>query len=302
MFKRKSGKSFRVFFVLVIFVIGIAIALTFLTRENKSVSEKESASVRTPSSTATSTPPPTPSPLTQELEPKIEADLSPLQGDWSCYVKDLSTGETITYNDHKGPSASLIKLFTAGCYEQELSDGTIQATDASEQNEAMMISYSDNDAWVALETEIGQGSYSNGHQLVQQFARSHGFASTGRLVDENDNPDPEGGMNWTSVSDVGNCLDQIYNGTYVSKEASEKILNLMKQQVHVNKIPAGLPEGTICANKTGELDLTQNDAAIVYGPKKNYILVVMSDGMEDGDEAVQHIVDLSSEVYQFMEK
>lgn len=269
--------------------------------ENQSADQSVEKKQPPESAVPSSTPLPSPSPLAEQLEPEIESTLSSLQGEWSCYVKDLHTGETITYNSHKGHSASLIKLFTAGAYEQAVLDGSIQRTASADQNEALMISQSDNDAWVSLETAIGQGSYTRGHQLVQQFARSHGFSDTGRLVDENDNPDMDGGMNWTSVTDVGNCLDEIYSGTYVSKEASDRILDLMKQQVHVNKIPAGLPEGTICANKTGELDLTQNDAAIVYGPKTNYILVVMSDGMYNGEEAVGQIVSLSSMVYQFLE-
>ena len=66
--------------------------------------------------------------------------------------------------------------------------------------------------------------------------------------------------------------------------------------------PAGLPEGTLCANKTGETDTCQHDAAIVFGPEKDYILCVMSDGLEgeqEGEDAALLIRDISRTVYEF---
>lgn len=291
---------------IILLLLAVIACLIVILMHTISSSHKEVTSVqKTPVSTEevpveTSTPSPAPT-IQDTLQPQLESMISSLQGEWSVYVKDLSNDQEIILNDHKGHSASLIKLFTAGRYEQAIRDGELEETDAGDYNEALMISNSDNDAWVNLETIIGHGSYRNGYTSVTQFARSQGFSNTGRLVDQNDNWNGNGGMNWTSVKDVGTCLDEIYHGTYVDQQASEKILNLMKQQSHLNKIPAGLPAGTVCANKTGELDLTQNDAAIVYGPKTNYILVVMSDGMNDGNQAINEIIQISQTVWNAME-
>ncbi len=279
----------------------IVILIRMLSSSHEEVTSAQKTSVSTeemPVETSTPSPAPT---IQKTLQPQLESMISSLQGEWSVYVKDLSNDEEIVINDHEGHSASLIKLFTAGRYEQAIRDGELEETDVGDYNEALMISNSDNDAWVNLETIIGHGSYHNGYTSVTQFARSQGFSNTGRLVDQNDNWNGDGGMNWTSVKDVGTCLDEIYHGTYVDAQASEKILNLMKQQSHLNKIPAGLPAGTVCANKTGELELTQNDAAIVYGPKTNYILVVMSDGMNDGNQAINEIIQISQTVWNEME-
>ena len=57
-------------------------------------------------------------------------------------------------------------------------------------------------------------------------------------------------------------MERIYKGKCVSPEASEAFLTLLLNQEHVNKIPAGLPERTKCANKTGDTDEVQHDAAI----------------------------------------
>lgn len=291
---------------IIVLLIAVIVCLLVILMHTISSSQKEVTALPKPpvstEETPVETPTPSPTPTLQDtLQPQLESMISSLQGEWSIYVKDLSNNQEIILKDHKGHSASLIKLFTAGRYEQAIRDGELEETESGDYNEALMISNSDNDAWVNLETIIGYGSYRNGYTSVTQFARNEGFSNTGRLVDQNDNWNGNGGMNWTSVKDVGTCLDEIYHGTYVDQQASEKILNLMKQQTHLNKIPAGLPAGTVCANKTGELDLTQNDAAIVYGPKTNYILVVMSDGMNDGNQAINEIIQISQTVWNAME-
>lgn len=297
--KKKHTGIYIVLLLIAVIVCLLGILIHTISSSHSEVTSTPEAAASTPD-IPVETPVPSPT-LRDTLQPQLESMISSLEGEWSIYVKDLSSNEEIIINDHKGHSASLIKLFTAGRYEQAIRDGELQETDAGDYNEALMISNSDNDAWVNLETIIGHGSYRNGYTSVTQFARNEGFSSTGRLVDQNDNWNGNGGMNWTSVRDVGTCLDEIYHGTYVSADASEKILNLMKQQSHLNKIPAGLPAGTVCANKTGELDLTQNDAAIVYGPKTNYILVVMSDGMHDGNQAINEIIQISETVWNTME-
>ena len=73
------------------------------------------------------------------------------------------------------------------------------------------------------------------------------------------------------------------------------MLSLLKQQTRTSKIPAGVPYGIETANKTGELDYVQNDAAIVFA-ETPYILCVMSENVGAGS-AVSSIVNLSSDVY-----
>lgn len=70
----------------------------------------------------------------------------------------------------------------------------------------------------------------------------------------------------------------------------------MLNQQRTEKIPAGLPEGTKCANKTGEMNFTQHDAAIVYSPNATYIIVVMS---TDCGAAIGNIRDISKVTYDY---
>ena len=66
------------------------------------------------------------------------------------------------------------------------------------------------------------------------------------------------------------------------------------------KIPAGLPEGVSCGNKTGEMETTENDAAIVYAKDCDYILVVLSSDWNSKDQAISRIASMSEMVYEFL--
>ena len=78
---------------------------------------------------------------------------------------------------------------------------------------------------------------------------------------------------------------------------ADQMLNLLKQQQRIGKIPAGIPEGVETGNKTGELADVENDAAIVWAGETPYILCVMADQLTDTQAAREKIVALSSEIY-----
>ena len=223
----------------------------------------------------------------------MEEYLSGLEGDWAVYIRNLNTDEVLTINDHQMSSASLIKLFTAGCYFEETEAGRLEVSERSENDLEYMICWSDNDAWEDLETLIGHGDYNAGLGAVTSFANAHGFEDTGRLIGGDSIYSFEAD-NTTSVSDTGELLRQVYHKEFVSEEASERLLELMREQHIITKIPAGLPEGIESANKTGELSGIENDAAIVWGENTDYILVIMNDYNYIG---TQPVADLSEMIY-----
>ncbi|MGM9937931.1 MAG: serine hydrolase, partial [Candidatus Ornithomonoglobus sp.] len=92
---------------------------------------------------------------------------------------------------------------------------------------------------------------------------------------------------------------RILDGTIINPEYSAKILDLLKRQEVLHKIPAGVPEGIETANKTGELEYLEGDAAIVYAPSGTYILVIISQDMDDPGIAQSQIRNISSAVYNF---
>ena len=231
-----------------------------------------------------------------ELQEELSEELSQQEGDWALYLKRLDDGETIMINNHQMPSASLIKLFVAGRYEEAVMNHDIYPVEASDYWEEIMIRLSDNDAWVNLETYYGNNSYREGYMQTTAFAQKLGCTDSGRLIGA-EHPWDDDADNLTSVRDIGYVLEEIYNGTYVNAEASARILSYMKDQYYRHKIPSGLPPEVLCANKTGELGYTQNDSAIIYGDKCTYILVIMSSDGPGDQEAFDEIGHLSEMIY-----
>ena len=106
--------------------------------------------------------------------------------------------------------------------------------------------------------------------------------------------DWNGKENYTSACDCGKMLEEVLKGEYVSEEASERILEALRDQQRTSKIPAGVPGEVKTANKTGELDNVDNDAAIVWSPECTYILCIMS---SNTGGRIPEIRKLSSMVY-----
>lgn len=206
-------------------------------------------------------------------------------GDWSLYVKYLPTGESCSIDSRPMVAASLIKLFVAGACLEAAEKGEIQ--DQYEDSLWSMLSQSDNDAANRLINLLGMDK-------VNAFISGHGFADTqlNRLMLAGN-----GLENYTSVKDCADLLSQVYEGTFVSEAASERILSAMKEQRVRTKIPAGLPEDVICANKTGELSNVENDTAVIFAPGGDYIFCVMSDRVSPGT-AQNEIKEMSGLIYE----
>ena len=111
--------------------------------------------------------------------------------------------------------------------------------------------------------------------------------------------DPEH-FNQVTAKDCGKLLEDIYRRTWVSRGISNEIEDMLLAQQTRYKIPAGLPEGVLCGNKTGEMDATENDAAIIYAKDCDYILVVLSNDWSSKDQAITRIQSVSSMVYDYL--
>jgi beta-lactamase class A len=98
--------------------------------------------------------------------------------------------------------------------------------------------------------------------------------------------------NVTTPRDIGTLLYGIEHGsreglaTVASAASCRAMIDLLLGQEDKSKIPSGLPSGTPCANKTGEIDGVRNDAAIVdpYGDTP-FILVVLTRQLDDTSAA-----------------
>ena len=237
------------------------------------------------------------------LRKMIENRVKEYDGDWSVYVKNLSADESIVINDQPMKSASVMKLFIMGTVYKAMEAGELERTDEVMSLMNSMITVSDNEASNQLLYLLGDERYEDGIAKVDEFIREYGFSemtveyngfNNSATIMDSDN------FNQVSAQDCGKLLEDIYRRTWVNRSVSNEIEEMLLNQHTRYKIPAGLPEGVLCGNKTGEMDTTENDAAIIYAEDCDYILVVLSSDWNSKDEAISRIASLSGMVYEFL--
>lgn len=237
------------------------------------------------------------------LKEEITSRLDEYQGDWSVYIKDLSTGKTMEINEHTMESASLIKLYIAGAIYEQLASGTLTIDDTMNTALTDMIVVSDNESSNVLVRYLcdEDGDFQTGLAKVNDFIRRYGFSNTEQV---NGIADPslwvsDGRVNMTSAADCGRLLEMIYNGELASHYYSFRFETLLNKQEVNYKIPAALPDEAHISHKTGEVDDTENDTAIIYTPMGDYIFCILSTDLTDTDSAVEHIHEITRLVYDY---
>ncbi|MBN1153638.1 serine hydrolase [candidate division KSB1 bacterium] len=84
----------------------------------------------------------------------------------------------------------------------------------------------------------------------------------------------------------------------VDPGSCEEMINILVEQKYRGKIPALLPDDVIVANKTGNITNIDHDSAIILREgKPRYVLIVMTRGIKDHDEASGLIARVSKIIY-----
>jgi len=105
--------------------------------------------------------------------------------------------------------------------------------------------------------------------------------------------------NQTDALSMMQVLLSILEGSAGSEEACQQMIEILSQQKFRAKIPAGIPERIRVANKTGSISRIDHDAAIVFPwERKPYVLVVLTRGIENREDAERLIAGLSKVIYQ----
>lgn len=215
---------------------------------------------------------------TAGTDEKLQGVLSNLalpagNGTWSVYVCDLVNNTEGAIQDARMQAASLIKLYIMGAVYENYDSIIAQYGQSSvDSNLYSMITVSDNDAANTLVSYLGGGDSSAGMTVVNDFCSEKGYSSThmGRLLLASNQYDD----NYTSVSDCGHFLKEVYEGSKESDAHAQAEFDLLAAQTRRNKIPAQMPAGVSIANKTGELSDVENDAGIIYNSSNDLIIVL----------------------------
>jgi beta-lactamase class A len=225
------------------------------------------------------------------------------------YCRTLADSPPVfTFNENVVfPTASTIKtLIMATAYvEEERSPGTLQHHITTRRSNLIggsdfmatqpdgarlsvyelivpMITLSDNTASNYLIDYLGMpkiNAVGTSLDMTQTHLERH-FMDFAAIVEHNDNT--------TTPADMSKLLFAIASGaredtrTVCRPEHCKAMIGVMLRQTDRDKIPAGLPSGIPVANKTGELDGSRSDVAIVqpFGDSP-YILVLYSKWLQE---------------------
>jgi len=103
---------------------------------------------------------------------------------------------------------------------------------------------------------------------------------------EDDKAYHAGMNNTTTALDLMLIFRALGERTVISREASDRMIEILLAQEHNDGIPAGLPPGTRVAHKTGWITGITHDAGIVFRPDgSKYVLVVLTRGFKSEKQA-----------------
>lgn len=155
-----------------------------------------------------------------------------------------------------------------------------------------MIVYSDNNAMTLLSN------------AVDMKALNEVFIDMGLTV-----PTPADDPDFITVKNYSRFFRVLYHSTYLSRESSEKALELLSRDKFFKGIVAGVPADIAVAQKFGERAIFQNnselqerelhDCGIVYDPGNPYLLCVMTKGGASFEKLTDIIRSISASVYQY---
>lgn len=105
--------------------------------------------------------------------------------------------------------------------------------------------------------------------------------------------------NVTTANDLAALMNAIATDRAASPAACAWMRDVLFAQAYNESIPAGLPEGTRIAHKTGNITRVEHDAAIVYPRgRAPYVLVVLTSGVAQPRDAHRLIADIAGIVHK----
>ncbi|MBE5962222.1 MAG: serine hydrolase [Lachnospiraceae bacterium] len=235
-----------------------------------------------------------------ELRKEIQAKLKSMKGKPGFFYKNLVTKESFGYQeDLPFEAASVIKipvLIEAFRQMEEGKVSTDQGFIIHKEDKlpscgaltylhdgisvtfldlcVLMIILSDNTATNLLIRFLGM-------ERINQTMRELGVKRTtvNRLLFDAEKA-AAGIENYIVPQEIGMLLEQMENKTLISKEASSRMLEIMKNQRLNGKMPFFVTDGTKIAHKTGEDDGITHDVGIVYA-KEPFIACFCSNEMDE---------------------
>ena len=221
-------------------------------------------------------------------------------GEYSFYFEDIDSGYTYSLNEKIAmPSASCIKIPIAMTLLKEIENNK------NYLEEKHFVSKLDMVLGSGIIHELNEKEYSLKELLTAMLIQSDNTA-TNKIIDilgiakingtikelklkettlkrkMMDFKAREKGLeNFSSSFDLGRCLKILHQGSYLSRESSDFMINILRRSQSREKISFYIPnrDWNKIGSKSGSLDGIENDAALMNLDKGNFVFVTMSKGL-----------------------
>ncbi len=213
-----------------------------------------------------------------------------VEGDLSIYYKDLRSNESVVIDgDRTYYMASLYKVILTIYILNEVKKGTIQLTDPVVIQDSPTITLGD-----ALDKIVSESN----NEYAVGLAEKYGWQTIEKAMKQKLHIDfTFNDALESSVRNMGTLFEEIALSLKLTDSESNYLLNLLKDQKKISKLPKYLPKNIYSHNKTGEFEDYSHDAGIFYTPKANYILLFMSKTKYPG-ETNELMSQMSKEIYE----
>ncbi|MEJ0102020.1 MAG: serine hydrolase [Bacteroidota bacterium] len=269
----------------------------------------------------------------QQLKQRILDTLSGQKGEFAVAFKDLTSGKTLFIHEHESFHAAstmktpvMIEVYKQAAKKKfslsdsvtlknefkSIADGSTYSLDTTDDSEYetykligkkitirdlvyKMITVSSN---FATNTLVGLVDAKN----VTKTMRSLGANDIQVLRGVEDQKAFDNGLNNTTTAyDLMLVFEKIATGKIVNKTACDAMIKILLDQKFNDIIPARLPATVKVAHKTGWLTGVEHDSGIVYLPDgRKYILVILSQKLEDQDAAKKAMIAISEMIYKYL--
>jgi beta-lactamase class A len=235
------------------------------------------------------------------------------------YLKDLQTGQTWEYNpDRLFPSASLVKVPIMASVFEKIKLGAITLDTQIKLTHRDRVGGSGSLKWVRNGTSLSvmeiiykmiTESDNTATRMLIDYVGMEYLARTFRelgLVNTNicwDGMSLASGHlardNFTTAREMALLMEKIYNGELVNRDASEEMLEVLKHNKSHNRLRKGLPIGWEIGHKTGLERKSCHDVGIVFSPRGDYVIAVLTSNVPNYTSAKNFISKVAKFTYKY---
>ena len=255
----------------------------------------------------------------QEMQAALLEASGAYSGNVGIYMKDLHTGRVWEYRaDRSFPSASLIKVPIMASVLEKVKEGSLTLDTEIKLTRRGRVGGSGSLKWVRDGTSLSvreiiykmitESDNTATRMLINYVGMDYLAEKFSRLGLSVTNITQEGMSlssyrvareNYTTAREMGGLMEKIYNGELVDREASEFMMEVLKHNKSRSRLRRGLPLGWEIGHKTGLLRMACHDVGIVFSPRGDYVLAVLTSEVPDYRSAKNFISKVARLTYRY---